>query len=80
MHTAAQDVVRWSKSGRQTYVSGQILREYLVVATRPLDSNGLGLTRAEAVANVSVFRSLSSCLDENDQVQRRLVALVLTHE
>lgn len=80
LHTAAQDVVQWSNSGLQTYVSGQILREYLVVATRPLESNGLGLRRAEAVANVSVFRSLSICLDENDQVQRRLAELVLTHE
>ena len=80
LHAAAQDVMQWPTLGRQTYVSGQILREYLVVATRPLESNGLGLTCTEAVANVSVFRSLMHCLEENDQVQRRLAELVQTHE
>ena len=80
LHAAAQNVVRWPTLGRPIYVSGQILREYLVVATRPLQSNGLELTCAEAVANVSVFRSRMHCLEENDQVQEKLAELVLTHE
>lgn len=80
LHAVAQDVLHWSTLGRQTYLSGQILREYLVVATRPAESNGLGLTCAEAVANASMFRSLMHYLEENDQVQRRLVELVQTHE
>ena len=80
LHLAAQNVVRWPTLGRQTYVSGQILREYLVVATRPLESNGLELACEEAVANVSVFRSLLDCLEENDQVQKKLAELVRTHE
>ena len=62
LHEVAQDTVQWSTLGRKTYLSGQILREYLVVATRPLESNGLGLTCAEAVSNVSAFRSLMQCL------------------
>lgn len=80
LHLAAQNVVRWPTLGRQTYVSGQILREYLVVATRPLESNGLALACADAVANVSVFRSLMHCLEESDQVQEKLAELVRTHE
>ena len=32
-----------SLHGWHLAASGQILREYLVVATRPLDANGLGL-------------------------------------
>lgn len=80
LHQVAQDAVQWSTLGRRTYLSGQILREYLVVATRPLESNGLGLTCAEAVANVSAFRSLMQCLEENEEVQERLTELVLTHE
>ena len=78
LHGHAQRVVRGPMSGRQTCVSGQILREYLVVATRPLESNGLGLAPTDAIANVSAFRSVMSCLDENDEVRDRLVELVRT--
>ena len=63
-----------------TYVSGQILREYLVVATRPLASNGLALSPAEAIANTVAFRSLMPRLEENDEVHERLAQLVLAHE
>ena len=80
LHVVAQSVVKWPTSGRRTYVSGQILRECLVVATRPLTSNGLGLPPAEAVANVSAFRLLMPCLSENDEVQRTLAELTSTYE
>ena len=80
LHAAARNVMRWPTLGRQIYVSGQILREYLVVATRPVEANGLDLACAEAVANVSAFRSLVHCLEENEQVQKKLVELVRTHE
>lgn len=80
LHEVAQNVVQWPILGKHACVSGQILREYLVVATRPSESNGLGLTPAEAVANVSAFRSLMPCLEENEEVQERLAELVLTHE
>ena len=80
LHTVAQDVMQWPTLGRQIYVSGQILREYLVVATRPFESNGLGLTCAEATANVSLFHSSMHCLEEDERVRRRLVQLVQTHE
>lgn len=80
LHEVAQSVVQCPVSGKQACVSGQILREYLVVATRPLESNGLGLTPAEAIANVSAFRSLMHCLEENEEVRKRLAKLVLTHE
>ena len=62
LHEIARNVVQWPISGKHACVSGQILREYLVVATRPLESNGLCLTPAEAAANVSAFRSLVHCL------------------
>ena len=35
--------------------SGQVVREYLVVATRPIENNGLGLSVADAEANVTEF-------------------------
>lgn len=31
--------------------SGQIVREYLAVATRPVTANGLGMPQLDAVAN-----------------------------
>lgn len=80
LHGQAQRVVQWPRLGRQTCVSGQILREYLVVATRPPESNGLGLAPVHAAANVSAFRSVMRCLDENDEAQDRLVELVRTRE
>ena len=80
LHVVAQSVMRWPTLGRRTYVSGQILREYMVVATRPLTSNGLGLGPAEAVANVSAFRMLMPCLSENDEVHKKLAELTSTCE
>lgn len=44
----------WPASGSVLYTSGQILREYLVVATRPVHHNGLGLARPDAVAGNQV--------------------------
>ena len=80
LHGVAQSVVRWASLGGRTSVSGQILREYLVVATRPLESNGLGLAPTDAAANVSAFRSVMRCLDENEEVQEKLVELVQTRQ
>ena len=80
LHGVAQSVVRWASLDRRTCVSGQILREYLVVATRPPASNGLGLAPVDAIANVSAFRSVMRCLDENDEVQEKLAELVQAQE
>jgi predicted nucleic acid-binding protein len=45
--------------GLSLFVNGQVLREYLVVATRPIGENGLGMSVQDAVENI---RSLSRCL------------------
>jgi hypothetical protein len=42
---------RWS-----LHCTAQVLREYLVVATRPESANGLGLSLPNAVANIRQFR------------------------
>lgn len=42
---------RWS-----LHCTAQVLREYLVVATRPESANGLGLSLPDAVANIRQFR------------------------
>lgn len=65
--------------GRRLAASGQVLREYLAVATRPVEANGLGLEPADAVANVTeLLRHLHLC-DENDEVARRLRRLASIH-
>lgn len=71
---AALDV--WPGAGTVLYTSGQILREYLAVATRPLDRNGLGLTRMDAVANVRALRARLRFLDEDAKVADRLAQLI----
>lgn len=44
LHRAALVVLNeWPNQGIVLSVSSQVLREYLVVATRPVQANGLGL-------------------------------------
>ena len=54
-------------------VSGQIVREFLVVCTRPVASNGLGLSQREAVRNAEAIIRRSTILDENRNVPVRLL-------
>ena len=66
-------------SGLHLAASGQVLREYLVVATRPLDANGLGLPVRDATANVSEFLRCIQLYDETEEVAGRLRQLGLTY-
>lgn len=66
----------WPASGVALYTSGQILREYLAVATRPADHNGLGLARAAAVANVRALRQRLRLLAEDGKVADRLLQML----
>ena len=59
--------------------SGQILREYLVVATRPAEVNGLGLAVADATANLQQFLRYLHTYDETESVAGRLRDLGLGH-
>lgn len=60
-------------------VSGQVFREYLVVATRPREANGLGMKVEDAIANVNEFVRLTHSYDETEKVARRLRQLALTY-
>lgn len=66
----------WAARGTTLYASGQIMREYLAVATRPTDQNGLGLKQTEAVANVRALRSRTSLLAEDGRVADRMLELM----
>ena len=58
------------------YITGQILREYLVVATRPVEKNGLGLSPNFAIRNINRFRSFLFQLDETPKTTQRLLELI----
>lgn len=73
---AVAAINEWPASGMVLYTSGQILREYLAVATRALDHNGLGLARPDAVANVRALRTRLHLLVENVKVSDRLLQLL----
>lgn len=65
-HAAALSFLEAALEGRQRlFASGQILREYLVVATRPTEVNGLGLNPSEALENIQEFQNCVQRLDEN---------------
>ncbi len=59
---------------------GQIMREYLVVATRPIAANGLGLSLIDALENVTRLRRRLVLLDETEQVSLKLLELVRDSE
>ena len=66
----------WPAAGVTLYTSGQVLREYLSVATRPLERNGLGLTRADALSNAHGLRARLRVLDESVKVADQLLTLI----
>lgn len=68
-------------AGYHLALSGQILREYLTAATRPVEVNGLGLPAADALRNVDVFASPPTWFcDEPEEVSRYLRGLVSRHD
>lgn len=64
--------------GVALHVSGQIVREFLAVCTRPVDANGLGLSRPDAVRNAESIVERSTVLDESRKVALRLLAIART--
>lgn len=75
-HARALAVVEdWPREGSTLYASGQILREYLVVATRPVERNGLGMALGDALANSRSIRQRMQMLNEDRRVLDRLFEL-----
>jgi predicted nucleic acid-binding protein len=67
---------RWPDEQATLCTSGQILREYLAVATRPVGHNGLGLKSDEAAGNVRAIRERTTLLEEDSRVADRLLRLL----
>ena len=76
-HRDALTVVNdWAARRTELCTSGQILREYLTVATRPAERGGLGLSLADALGNVNAIRMRTILLAEDVKVADRLLGLL----
>lgn len=64
--------------GAELCLSGQVIREFLVVCTRPTDVNGLGLSLRAALGNADAIVERSTILAENRDVAVRLRQLART--
>ena len=69
-----------SPAGVHLACTGQILREYLVVATRLIANNGLALPPADALRNVRSFRTCMHLLPESNEVAAELGMLIDAHK
>ncbi len=80
-HEACQALFAAGLAGEASlYASGQIFREFLVVATRPIESNGLGMDPADALGNLDEFSRCIHLLDDTGAVSRRLRELTRQHK
>ncbi len=75
-HRAEELISQGPGEGVHLFISGQVLREYLVVATRPQEVNGLGLTLPAARENVEAFMRFLVVLDEPASAVDRLLTLI----
>ncbi len=77
LHSEALQLLAGTVSrDKRLATSGQVVREYLVVATRPIENNGLGLSAADAEVNVNEFLRGLELFDETEAVSMRLRQLV----
>lgn len=80
LHRSALAVLNdWPNEGTILATSSQVLREYLAVATRPVEANGLGLGVEDALSNVTAFRGRMRFLVESEAVWDRLHALIASY-
>ena len=73
-YSAASQLI--SEDERRLAITPQIVREYLAVATRPLEVNGFGLAGEDAGANVEQFLDDMELLSEDAATTRLLLELI----
>ena len=80
-HELAWDLIASNQRiGLHFGISGQIIREYLVVATRALDINGLGMEPADALSNVNEFSKRLLFFEESEVVSHQLQILTRKYQ
>lgn len=73
-HAAATQFL--NQDARRLALTPQIVREYLSVATRPPEANGLGLSGTAATSNIGLLLEDMTLLPEDLQAVQHLVRLV----
>lgn len=73
-HSAATDLL--ATDDRDLAITPQVVREYLAVATRPVEANGLGMDGPDAVANAEQLLTVLRLLPEGPAATARLLDLV----
>ncbi|WP_158607664.1 type II toxin-antitoxin system VapC family toxin [Flexivirga caeni] len=73
-HQRALDFI--NDDQRRLALTPQIVREYLVVATRPVEANGLGMPGEGAASNMEQFAADMDILPENIATSRTVIGLV----
>jgi len=80
-HADCHALLEAGLQGKQSlFISGQVIREYLVVATRPSEVNGFGMSTDQALNNVAQMKQCLQVLDETAEVSNRLTKLVARYE
>jgi predicted nucleic acid-binding protein len=81
LHESAKRALNdWPNRGVPLCTSGQILREYLVVATRAIEWNGLGLSLSHALENAERLKNRMRFLDETRAAAEKTIELVRSTE
>ena len=80
-HSVAKGIFNYLlESGRHPAMNGQVIREYLTVATRPLSVNGFGMNPSEASHNITQFNKKIQLFDETVVTAELLQHLVIRHK
>jgi len=73
-HVQAQSLFRNAfDDGVDLFIGTQVLREYLVVVTRPIEKNGLGMTTGFALDNVRRLQARVSLVAETLQAGKLFI-------
>jgi len=78
--TVFQALAKLRRSGEQIIVVPQILVEFWVVATRPANVNGLGMTTDNAEKELENLQSIFTVLPENERIFDEWKAIVTKHK
>lgn len=69
-----------TRASEETFVCAQVLIEYWVVATRPREANGLGLSIGDADQNLNKIDALLTCLPEPPDIADLWHKVVVEHK
>ncbi len=75
---ALQVLNEFPNNGVELCISGQVLREFFTVSTRPTSVNGLGQSPNDTLANIEAILDRSTLIEETRGVTERLIEMV-TH-